>query len=185
MSQKLRPDDTQQVIRDIGKGATSAVRLQGKLLKKLWANTLGAIWIRFWYANWIGKIFVLLGLSGSVAIVYLALNYGVTWEYQEKERIVLTINKANVRESISTKTQILRQASRHEELIRKGEADNWWLVQAEDWDKPGWVSKSLAKLDRSKVVIVEYQARGYIWILLGCLMVMYVGFCLRKKPLPQ
>jgi len=185
MSKERRHDDTQEVIRDIGKGATSAVKLQGKLVKKLWANTIGAIWIRFWYAKWLGKVFVILGFSGSVGIVYMALTYGIEWSYHDKENIALTSAKVNVRESISTQTKVMRQARRSEELVKKGEADDWWLVQGEDWDKPGWVSKEVSRLDKSKVVVIEYQARGYVWILLACLFVMYVGFCLRKKPLPR
>ena len=178
-----RQDDTQKVIQDIGQGAKSTVKLQVKLVKKLWTNTIGAIWVRFWNATLLGKVFVLLGFLFSAAIVYLAFAYGINWNHQEQESIVVSTGKANVRESVSTKSKIIRSVRRGEKLERKGEADEWWFVQGEKWDSPGWVSKKVARLEKSEVVIIEYQARGYVWLLLIGLAVMYLGFCLRKGPL--
>lgn len=178
---KKKTDDTKEVIEAVGKGATSAVRLQGKIIKKVWNNTLGALWSRFWNATLTGKIFALVGLLGCVGTVVLAWMFAMDVTIEHREFIEVTSSRANVRESISTKSPVVAKVKRGEELIQKGDSEGWWFVQGKDWEKPGWISKSVAKKEEKLMFSLDYEMRGFGAAFLGFFILFYVGLCLRKK----
>lgn len=178
---KKKPDDTKEVIEAVGKGATSAVRLQGKIVKKVWNNTIGALWSRFWNATLTGKIFALVGLLGCVGTAVLAWMFAMDVSIEHREFIEVTISRANVRESISTKSEIVAKVKRGEELTQKGDSEGWWFVQGKDWKKPGWISKSVAKKEEKLMFSLDYEMRGFGAAFLGFFILFYVGLCLRRK----
>ena len=178
---KPQKDDTKEVVKSVGKGAASTVVLQGKILKKIWLNTIGALWVRFWAATMVGKIFVLVGLSGSIVITILAFQNAIDLDIVHKEYILVTTSKANVRDSISTKSEILRKTRRGEELTQKGESEDWWFVQGKDWEKPGWIHKNIARKEQKVLFEFHYEMQGYGWAFLGAFVLLYLGFCLRKS----
>lgn len=178
---KSKKDDTKEVVKSVGKGAASTVVLQGKIIKKIWLNTIGALWVRFWRATLVGKIFVLVGLSGCVVISVLAFKYAIDLDIVHKEYILVTTSKANVRDSVSTKSEIMRKTRRGEELTQKGEADEWWFVQGKDWEKPGWIHKNIAKKEQKVLFAFNYEMQGYGWAFLAAFIILYIGFCLRKS----
>jgi hypothetical protein len=134
---KKKPDDTKEVIEAVGKGATSAVRLQGKIIKKVWNNTIGALWSRFWNATLTGKIFTLVGLFGCIGTAVLAWMFAMDVSIEHREFIEVTSSRANVRESISTRSVIVAKVKRGEELTQKGDSEGWWFVQARTGRSPG------------------------------------------------
>ena len=178
---KKKPDDTKEVIEAVGRGATSAVRLQGKIIKKVWNNTIGALWSRFWNATITGKIFTLAGLLGCVGTVVLAWMFAMDVSIEHREFIEVTSSRANVRESISTKSVIVAKVKRGEELTQKGDSEGWWFVQGKDWEKPGWISKSVAKKEEKLMFSLDYEMRGFGAAFLGFFILFYIGLCLRKK----
>lgn len=178
---KKKPDDTKEVIEAVGKGATSAVRLQGKIIKKVWNNTIGALWSRFWNATVIGKIFALVGLLGCIGTALLAWMFAMDVSIDHREYIEVTTSRANVRESISTKSPIVARVKRGEELSQKGDSEGWWFVQGKDWEKPGWISKSVAQKEEKLMFSLDYEMRGFGAAFLGFFILFYIGMCLRKK----
>jgi hypothetical protein len=178
---KKRPDDTKEVIEAVGKGATSAIRLQGKILKKIWANTIGALWSRFWSATLTGKIFAWVGLGGCVCTAVLAWMFAMDVSIEHREFIAVTSSRANVRESISTKSEIVAKVKRGDELIQKGDSEGWWFVEGHGWQKPGWISKSVTSKEEKLMFSLDYEMRGFGAAFLGFFVLFYIGMCLRKK----
>jgi len=179
--EKKKPDDTREVIEAVGKGATSAVRLQGKIIKKVWNNTIGALWSRFWNATVTGKIFALVGLFGCIGTAVLAWMFAMDVSIEHREFIEVTSSRANVRESISTKSEVVARVKRGDELTQKGDSEGWWFVEGHGWKKPGWISKSVAKKEEKLMFSLDYEMRGFGAAFLGFFILFYIGLCLRKK----
>lgn len=178
---KKKADDTKEVIEAVGKGATSAVRLQGKIIKKVWANTIGALWSRFWNATLTGKIFALVGLGGCVGTAVLAWMFAMDVSIEHREFIEVTKSRANVRESISTKSEIVARVKRGDELTQKGDSEGWWFVEGPGFKAPGWIAKSVAKKEEKLMFSLDYEMRGFGAAFLGFFILFYIGLCLRKK----
>jgi hypothetical protein len=179
--EKKRPDDTKEVLEAVGKGATSAVRLQGKILKKVWANTIGALWSRFFNATVTGKIFALVGLCGCIGAAVLAWMFAMDVSIQHREYIAVTSSVANVRESISKKSEVVARVKRGDELTQKGDSEGWWFVDGEGFAKPGWISKSVTRKEEKLMFSLNYEMRGFGAAFMGFFVLFYVGLCLRKR----
>ena len=140
----------------------------------------GAILSRFWNASALGKVFVLTGLTASILAVFYANGNALYYSLRSKEFIMVTSAIANVREKDSTKSRILVKVKKGANLIRKGESKRWWLVKGKNWKKAGWISKKIAKQKKEKILLVKFKMKGYEYMLLASLMLMYTGFCLRR-----
>lgn len=175
-----RGDDTRKVLQTIGQGAASTVVLQGKLLRKMYQNTLGALWWRFWEATTVGRVLIVFGILGCVAASVLAGIYALDVKGERIDHLVVVPRRANVRESDSTRSPIVQRVARGQRLTAKIEADDWWFVDAEGWSKPGWISKSVVERERKVLLVVEYEVMGFGAGFLAAFVLMYIGFCLRR-----
>ena len=122
----------------------------------------------------------MIGLTGCVVATVMAFHYAIDMSVVHKEYILTTASRANVRESVSTKSDILRKTKRGEELVQKGASEDWWFVQGEDWEKPGWIHKNIAKKEKKVLFSINYEMKGYGLIFLGAFVILYIGFCLRR-----
>jgi uncharacterized protein YgiM (DUF1202 family) len=100
---------------------------------------------------------------------------------EHREFIEVTTSRANVRESISTKSEIVAKVKRGDELTQKGDSEGWWFVEGHGWKKPGWISKSVAKKEEKLMFSLDYEMRGFGAAFLGFFILFYIGLCLRKK----
>ncbi|MBN2494645.1 MAG: hypothetical protein JXR96_08660 [Deltaproteobacteria bacterium] len=177
---RRRADDTRNVIMAIGRGATSTVVLQGKILKKIWAHTLGALVSRFWHATLVGKLFALVGLGGCIATGVLASRDAIDISVAHHEFILVTGSHARIHDSTSRKAEVIAKVKRGDELSQQGESKDWWFVTAEGWKKPGWISKHLARPEERVVLKLDYEMKGYGIAFAVSFVLLYLGLCLRK-----
>ncbi|MGA1826217.1 MAG: hypothetical protein ACMUIP_16295 [bacterium] len=162
------------------KGILSIVMLPVKFIKNIYSNTVGALLSRFWHASALGKVFILTGLTASILSVFYACDNAFYYSLKSKKFIIVTSAIANIREKDSTKSRILFKVKKGAHLIQKGESKRWWYVTGKKGKKGGWISKKIAKPKKERVLLVKYKMRGYEYMLLASLMLMYTGFCLKR-----
>jgi len=182
-TERKHRDDTKKVIKAIGQGATSAVVLQGRLLFKVYQNTIGALWDRFQHANVVGKILVLLGLAGCIAAGYYAYQNAITASFEHQDFVLVTQPKVNVRETPSAQGALLVQLKKGERLTPRGESQDksWWAVQDQGWRKLGWVAKDVTTRQNKSLLRLTYVMDGYGLGFFAAFVLMYIGFCLRRS----
>ena len=146
----IRFNDMKRIIESIWKSLLSAVILLGKYVKRVYLNTIGKFMYRFSRSSLLGRAFIILGLIAAIGVVYLSAKYAIDISIEKSEYILVTSALANVREGNTTKTKIIEKVRNGDRLAWKGESKKWWYVQGNDWKKPGWISKKLAKLERKK-----------------------------------
>lgn len=178
---KRRGDDTRQVIENIGEGAKSTVVLQGKILAKIYNATFGAIGRRFAQATVTGKIFILVGLLGALGLIFLIARETLEVDWSRSDRVRVTAGRAAIRAAPEPGAEVLNRARAGSRLVFVGEADEWWSVKPEGSQTAGWIAKHQAELVKRVHVVIDYQMKGYGLGLLGALLLMCVGFWLRKR----
>ena len=176
-----RFNDMKQVVQSIWKSSHSAIIRVGKYVKKNYLNTVGKIMSCFSRSTLLGKTFIILGLIAAISVVYLSAKYAIDISIEKSEYILVTSTSANVREGNTTQTKIIEKVRNGDRLTRKGESKKWWYVQGDDWKKPGWISKKLAKLERKKELSVNYEMKGFGLAFLASLIMFFGGFCLRQN----
>ncbi|HOX44587.1 MAG TPA: hypothetical protein PK668_13390 [Myxococcota bacterium] len=177
---KQRPDDTRQVIESIGEGAKSTVVLQGKILKKLYQATLGAIGRRFARATWLGKLFILAGLLGALGLGFLIARECLVVGWERSRQVVLS-SAVEARQGPDERSGGLARVAAGERLVRVGEAEEWWSVQQPGWRAPGWIPKAAGRAEDGLRVVIDYRMKGYGSGFLGALLLMCIGFWLKKR----
>lgn len=180
-SDKRRGDDTRQVIENIGEGAKSTVVLQGKILKKLYRATFGAIGRRFARATALGKVFILVGLLAALGLTFLIARESVELELSRSDQVRVTARRAAVRAAPEAGAEVIARVKSGYRLAFVGEAEGWWSVRLEGFKAPGWISRVQARMEKRVHVVIDYQMKGYGLGLLGALLLMWIGFWLRKR----
>ncbi len=173
-------NDTQRAVQSTKKGAVSAITLLGKFLKRIYLNTISAFWHRFQKSTLLGKSFILVSLVAVMGVIFLASKFALDISVKNSEFVLVTAAQANVREGNTTKTQVVEKVKNGDHLTWKGESKGWWYVEGTDWEKPGWISKNLATLEKKKVLSMNYEMQGYGIALLASLMLMIAGFKLKR-----
>jgi hypothetical protein len=177
---RKRLDDTKQVIQSIGRGALSTVVLQGKILKTIYKHTLGAIWHHFWIATLLGKLFILWGFGAAIAIGYFACQDAIVASFSQQEVVAIKVPSAKIHEGTSSTSLVVASVQKGDNLTLIGEAEEWWFVEGKNWKKPGWIPKSQSTLEKKALLTVEYEMRGYGIAFACSLLMMYIGFCLKR-----
>ncbi|MGA1795093.1 MAG: SH3 domain-containing protein [bacterium] len=172
--------DAQIAVKSTQQGAVYTIILLGKFLKGIYLRTLGAFWHHFKRSTLLGKLFILVSLCAAIGVIFLASKDAIDFSVSNSEFILVTGTRANIRESNTTKTQVIEQVTNGEQLTRKGESEGWWYVEGTDWEKPGWISKDVSTLEKKKVLSVNYQMKGYGIALLASLILMIAGFNLKR-----
>ncbi|MGA1869604.1 MAG: hypothetical protein ACMUJM_13790 [bacterium] len=162
-------------------GIISIVMLPFKLIINIYLNTVGALLKRFWNATALGKVFILTGLAASIYAIFLAHGNALYYSLRSNEFILVTSAVANIRERDSVGSRILKKVKKGSQLIQKGESEKWWYVKGKNWKKAGWISKKIAKLKKERILLVKYKMKGYEYMLLASLILMYTGFCLIRE----
>ena len=170
-------DDVKQIIRFIWKSAT----LIGKSVKGIYLNTMGRLMACFFRSTFLGRTLIILGLIAAIGVVYLTGKYAIDISIEKSEYILVTSAVANVREGNTTETEVIERVKNGDRLNWKGESKQWWYVQGDDWKKPGWISKKLAKLERKKDLLLNYEMRGFGLAFLASLIMLFGGFYLRQE----
>jgi len=172
--------DAQIAVKSTQKGAVYTIVLLGNFLKGIYLNTFGAFWHHFKKSTLLGKLFILVSLCAAIGVIYLASKDAIDISVSNSEFILVTGARANIREINTTQAKALKMVENGEHLTRKGESKEWWYVEGTDWEKPGWISKDLSTLEKKKVLKVNYEMKGYEIVLLASLMLMIVGFNLKR-----
>lgn len=178
---KRRGDDTRQVIENIGEGAKSTVVLQGKILKKLYMATFGAVGRRFAQATLTGKIFILAGLLGVLGLSFLVAREALEVDFSRSDQVRVVAGRAAIRAAPEGGSEVIARVRAGSRLDFVGEAEAWWSVQPEGHKTPGWIAKPQASLEKRLHVVIDYQMKGYGLGLAGALLLMFVGFWLRRR----
>ncbi len=178
---KRRADDTRQVIEAIGRGATSTVRLQGKILRKIFDATIGGIWRRFRRASLLGKLFIVVGLGGAVTLGVLAARDALDVSWTRNDYIRVIARKAKARAGPARGEEVVVRLKRGQRLVQQGEAEGWWFVRAEGWSRAAWISKKSAREEKRILITVDYEMKGYGLAFLGAVLLMFVGFWLKRR----
>lgn len=178
---KRRGDDTRRVIENIGEGAKSTVVLQGKILKKIYNATFGAVGRRFAQATVTGKIFILVGLLAAMGLSFLIAREAIQVEVSRSDRVRVMTGRAAIRAAPEPGAAIITRARAGSRLVFVGQADEWWSVKPEGLETAGWIAKHQAELSKRVHVVIDYQMKGYGLALLGALLLVCVGFWLRRR----
>lgn len=173
-------DTMQRIIQFIKKGACSTSILLGRYIRKIYPHTLGVMISRFRKSTLLGRAFILVGLIASLTMIFLVSTYALDFSIKNNKYVLVAVDIANIREGTTTNAKIIEKVKRGERLTWKGETDDWWCVEKENWKKPGWISKKIAKLKNTKNLSMNYEMSGYGLLFLASLIVLYVGFCLKQ-----
>ncbi|MGA1825651.1 MAG: hypothetical protein ACMUIP_13410 [bacterium] len=171
--------DTQKNNKEHRRWSNFMVILINKIFRNIYLDTIG-VWYRFRRATSLGKLLALAGLIAAISAVLLTQKYALKYSFKNSKYILVTSATANIRASDSTKAKVLFKVKKGARLIQKGESKEWWHVQRKGWKRAGWISKDIAKLQKKKVLLVRYEMKGYVLILLASFIMIYAGLCLRR-----
>jgi hypothetical protein len=172
--------DAQITVKSSQKGAVYAIISLGKFLKRIYLDTFGAFWHHFKKSTLLGELIILVSLVAAIGVIFLAGRDAIDISVSNSEFILVTAARANIREGDTTMTKVFENVRNGEHLTWKGESKGWWYVEGTEWEKPGWISKDLATLEKKKVLTLKYKMQGYGIALLASLMLMIAGFNLKQ-----
>mgnify|MGYP001232702726 CR=1 FL=1 len=110
---------------------------------------------------------------------YFMATEGADIAYQDTELVKPSRAMVHVRAADSATAEIISKVPRNTPLELKSTTDTWFYVQGEDFK--GWVSKSVASIDHSRVISINYRLNGFELGLLLTLALFLVGWSLQRS----